>query len=121
MKKFVLPYMQSLGDFNTHYVRSDGCKAQFKQSTHFDWVSKQKDTTGVRMDWCFFCSCHGKCDCDPEGGSIKRALQNYEECGDIEGMRVQAKLPNARSVVEWAREKAQTSNIQSITASLLTR
>jgi hypothetical protein len=58
--------------FETHYARSDGCKAQFANATHFLWISKQKTTNGIRMDWTFFCSCHGKCDCDPEGGSTKR-------------------------------------------------
>ena len=101
---YVLPYMQSIGDFGTHYARSDGCKAQFKYATHFEWVSRQKIETGVQMDWSFFCSCHGKCDCDPEGGSIKNAAGNWENHGALDGMRVQAKLPTAASFVEWANK-----------------
>ena len=57
--KYVVPYMQSLGNFNTHYARSDGCKGQFKQAAHFDWVSRRQSETGMRTDWSFFCSCHG--------------------------------------------------------------
>ena len=33
-ERYVLPYMQSIGDFDVHYARSDGCKAQFKCATH---------------------------------------------------------------------------------------
>ena len=40
--KYVVPYLQSLGDFDTHYARSDGCKGQFKQAAHFDWVSRRQ-------------------------------------------------------------------------------
>lgn len=101
---YVLPHMQSIGSFHTHYARSDGCKAQFKCATHFDWISSRKVEVGVRTDWSFFCSCHGKCDCDPEGGSIKTAAANYENHGAVDGMRVQAKLPDAASFVKWAND-----------------
>eukprot|EP00966_Prymnesium_polylepis_P255454 5902185-Prymnesium_polylepis.1 len=40
----------------------------------------------------------------PEKGSIKRAADNFENCGDIEGMRVQAKLPDAASFCKWGDE-----------------
>ena len=29
---------------------------------------------GIQIDWTYFCLCHGKCDCDSEGGSCKRAV-----------------------------------------------
>jgi hypothetical protein len=47
------------------YAQSDGCKAQFKNTTHYLWISEQYEKTGIRAGWTFFCSCHGKCDCDP--------------------------------------------------------
>ena len=97
--RFIVPYMQSIGDFDTHYARSDGCKAQFKQAAHFKWVSETKENTGVRTDWSFFCSCHGKCDCDGEGGAIKNAIQNYEGHGAQAGLHVVHKLPTATRVV----------------------
>eukprot|EP00964_Phaeocystis_antarctica_P081213 scaffold50788_cov68-Phaeocystis_antarctica.AAC.3 len=100
--KYVVPYMQSLGNFNTHYARSDGCKGQFKNAVHFDWVSRRQNETGVRTDWSFFCSCHGKCDCDPEGGAIKTAASNFENKGDLQGVRVQHKLPDSAAFVKFA-------------------
>eukprot|EP00965_Chrysotila_dentata_P123655 4087857-Pleurochrysis_carterae.AAC.1 len=27
--RFITPYVQSIGEFYTHYVRSDGCSSQF--------------------------------------------------------------------------------------------
>ena len=58
-------------NLTTMYAQSDGCKAQFKNTTHYLWISEQYEKTGIRVDWTFFCSCHGKCDCDPEGGACK--------------------------------------------------
>ena len=59
--------------FNIHYGQSDGCAAQFANATFWLWISKSHKT-GITVDWCYFCSCHGKCDCDPEGGSGKRLV-----------------------------------------------
>ena len=62
---------QHAPDVKVHYTRSDGCAGQYKNAHHFLWISKQFVTTGIQRIWSFFCSCHGKCDCDPEGGSCK--------------------------------------------------
>ena len=61
--------------FTCMYAQSDGCKAQFKNATHYLWISSAFEKLGVRVDWTFFCSCHGKCDCDPEGGSCKNLVK----------------------------------------------
>lgn len=60
--------------FTIHYTQSDGCYAQYACATQYLWISKEHATTGIYRDWTFFCSCHGKCDCDPEGGSCKRKV-----------------------------------------------
>ena len=60
------------------YAQSDGCKAQFKNTTHYLWISEQYEKTGIRADWTFFCSCHGKCDCDPEGGACKNVVKLHQ-------------------------------------------
>lgn len=33
---------------------------------------------GLRVNWSFFESCHGKCYCDPEGGVLKNAARHHE-------------------------------------------
>lgn len=32
----------------------------------------------MRINWSFFASCHGKCYCDPEGGTLKNAARHHE-------------------------------------------
>jgi hypothetical protein len=48
------------GKFNVHHARSDGCKAQYKCARHFLYISRSQEELGCRLDWSFFCSCHGK-------------------------------------------------------------
>ena len=65
-------------NLTTMYAQSDGCKAQFKNTTHYLWISEQYEKTGIRADWTFFCSCHGKCDCDPEGGACRNVVKLHQ-------------------------------------------
>lgn len=54
-------------------------QAQFKCAANFHWVSRQStEGCGVRVNWSFFESCHGKCYCDPEGGTLKNAARHHE-------------------------------------------
>merc|ERR1711988_1703514 len=77
---FILPYVKRVAPTVTEgHGRSDGCKAQFKCAAHFQWVSKQKaEGCGLAIPWSFFVSCHGKCYCDPEGGTFKNAARHHE-------------------------------------------
>jgi hypothetical protein len=61
-----------------HHARSDGCKAQYKCAQHFYYVSCQQALTGIRLDWCFSCSCHGKDLVDPENGRAKHMAREHE-------------------------------------------
>lgn len=58
----ITPYIkQAAPSIHTLHGRSDGCKAQFKCASHFDWVSRQsKEGCGLVANWSFFTSCHGK-------------------------------------------------------------
>lgn len=71
LDNFILPYIKKVAPTVAHvYVRSDGCKAQFKCANNFFWVSRQKvEGCGLTIHWSFFESCHDKCYCDPEGGT----------------------------------------------------
>ena len=99
---FIAPYIQCLAPSVTNlYVRSDGCKAQFKCAEAFDWTSRQsKEGCGLKVAWSFFESCHGKCDCDPEGGVLKNAARNQE-------MRSREHaLPTTEAFYEWAKSSS---------------
>lgn len=62
---FIVPYVMKVApSVKTMHGRSDGCKAQFKCASHFDWVSRQsKEGCGLTINWSFFESCHGKVCC----------------------------------------------------------
>jgi hypothetical protein len=62
-----------------HHARSDGCRGQYKNSTHFYYISKQQSKTGVRLVWQFSCSCHGKDLVDPENGRAKHKGREHEK------------------------------------------
>ena len=76
----IIPYLKvAVPSVTDLHLRSDGCKAQFKCAANFYWVSKQTAVgCGLKIDWSFFESCHGKCYCDPEGGTLKNAARLHE-------------------------------------------
>eukprot|EP00965_Chrysotila_dentata_P095558 3158348-Pleurochrysis_carterae.AAC.1 len=70
----------------------------------FAWISKQKTKhSSSRMDWSYYCSCHGKGECDGEGGTVKNAADKYEFGGDASGKRVSAKIQGPEEFVHWSR------------------
>ena len=81
------------------YIRSDGCKAQFKCAANFDWVSRQHaEGCGMYVHWSFFESCHGKCYCDPEGGTLKNAARLHELLSRTH------QLKDSYAFYQWARD-----------------
>ena len=78
-----------------HHARSDGCKAQYKCAQHFYYISRQQATTGIRLDWQFSCSCHGKDLVDPEMGRAKAMAREHENNvgdNDNKSLRTTAEL-----------------------------
>ena len=138
---FIMPYIKRVAPTVTMlHGRSDGCKAQFKCASHFDWVSRQSKE-GCRLgfteppapdapppqplqpapsppppptakgcvNWSFFESCHGKCYCDPEGGTLKNAARRFEmsghqgEQGELARAHI---LKTSWDFYVWARDKS---------------
>jgi hypothetical protein len=52
------------------------------------------------VDWSFFESCHGKCFCDPEGGTLKNAVRKHE----LLSRALMCK--SSEDVYKWAVEKS---------------
>jgi hypothetical protein len=99
---FITPHIKSIApSVEKLYVRSDGCKAQFKCAEAFDWTSRQsKEGCGLKVAWSFFESCHGKCDCDPEGGTLKNCARGYE-------MRSREHvMPTTEDFFNWAKSSS---------------
>ena len=99
---YITPHIKSVApSVKNLYVRSDGCKAQFKCAEAFDWTSRQsKEGCGLKVAWSFFESCHGKCDCDPEGGTLKNAARNQEL------RSVEHTMPTTEAFFEWAKSSS---------------
>lgn len=54
------------------------------------------------INWTFFESCHGKCYCDPEGGTLKNAVRRYElTLSDQSGQ-----LRCSAGLFKWASEES---------------
>ena len=104
MDDFILTYIKDKApSVSSVYVRSDGCKAQFKCAANFYWVSRQQvEGSGLRIFWSFFESCHGKCYCDPEGGTLKNAARQYE----LNVVRNSDQLKDSKALYRWARERS---------------
>ena len=66
-EEIIIPFVREIGingpdTFKCHYVRSDGCKAQFKCKDAFWWMSQYHRKFKIHLDWSYFCSCHGTCE-----------------------------------------------------------
>jgi hypothetical protein len=54
-------------------------QALFKCAANLYWVLRRsKLGSGLCVNWSFFESCHGKCYCDPEGGTLQNAVRKHE-------------------------------------------
>lgn len=81
-------------------------QAQFKCAANFYWVSRQTvEGGGIRINWSFFTSCHGKCYCDPEGGTLKNAARNYELNVSDRAMQ----MKQSYDLFLWARDRSGLS------------
>ena len=58
-----------------HYF-TDGCAAQYKNRFNFVNMCHHEEDFGVRCEWNFFATSHGKGACDGIGGTVKRAVVN---------------------------------------------
>lgn len=104
---FIFPYVSAKAPSVTNvHVRSDGCKAQFKCASNFFWVSRQSaEGSGLFVDWSFFESCHGKCYCDPEGGTLKSAADRHE----LNISDPAQQLRDSEALYLWARDQSGLS------------
>jgi len=79
-------------------------------AANFYWVSRQsKEGSGIFVDWSFFESCHGKCLCYPEGGTLKNAGKNEE---------TQSQMHVMKTVFEFYQWASQQSGLRTPSRSL---
>ena len=56
---------------NVEYF-SDGCAGQYKNKSNFFNLCKHEVDFGLKANWTFFATSHGKSPCDGIGGTVKR-------------------------------------------------
>jgi len=77
---------------------SDGASQQFMCNVFLYFLSLVCALFFIGIIWNWFCSCHSKCVCDPEGGSLKAAADAYEAQDSPLGDRRMV-IRNARELV----------------------
>ena len=65
-------------------VFSDGTSTQFKQKYLFSNLAKWESTFGIKVNWHFFATSHGKGIIDGIGGTVKRSVWRAVRSGNAE-------------------------------------
>ena len=61
-------------NLNTIHYFIDGCAAQYKNRFNFINLCHHLEDVGIKAEWNFFVTSHGKNACDGIGGTVKRSL-----------------------------------------------
>lgn len=89
-----------------HYF-TDGAPQQYKNYKHFSNVYHHEEDYGIKAEWNFFATAHGKGPCDGLGGTVKRMAA-----------RASLQLPYDRQILtpqdlyKWALENLPNINIK---------
>ena len=111
-KETVIPCMSKLlsivtndSEVDSVHIFSDGPTSQFKNQYVFIWLAVSSRVFGVKIQWHFFATSHGKGPVDGIGGTVKRVVENR--------VRIRSAIvQNAHSFVRVANE--HTEKIQVI-------
>ena len=85
--KVLTPYLRDNIKGCVEHIRiSDGAPTQFKLADQALWIAKQKTTTGIKCDWVFRGTAHGKDLSDSECGtgvppSVNAPMNTYVNVG----------------------------------------
>ena len=72
IQKRMTSYIKDWHDVNRIEYFSDGCVGQYKSKSNFFNLCKHEEEFGLKSNWTFFATSHGKSPCDGIGGTIKR-------------------------------------------------
>ena len=81
------------------------CKAQYKNSSIFWHISTLWKSRGINASQEFFCSCHGKGECDSTGGTIKGILDHQESLASTDDT-IDAKFRNSKDCCDFLSQEA---------------
>ena len=83
-KKFISQLKQKMGRPPSKvYYFSDGSSAQYKNFKNFSNVLYHEVDFGMKAEWHFFATAHGKGPCDGIGGTLKRLASKASLQGNV--------------------------------------
>lgn len=75
---------------------SDGAASQYKNKKNFLNICLFQKDFGIKAEWHFFATSHGKSPCDAVGGTFKRNARNFNMKNPTKG------LTDSKQLFEWA-------------------
>lgn len=76
---------------------SDGAASQYKNKYNFLNICMFENEFGLKIEWNYFCTAHGKGPCDALGGAFKRRARIYNMQHPTDA------LDDAKSLFKWAK------------------
>ncbi|CAF2174414.1 unnamed protein product [Rotaria magnacalcarata] len=82
----LMEFLKSFNHITKVFYFSDGCAAQYKNRKNFKNLCFHEEDFGVKAEWHFFATSHGKGPCDGIGGTVKRlaARASLQRVGSVE-------------------------------------
>ncbi|CAH0546678.1 unnamed protein product [Brassicogethes aeneus] len=72
LQQLIAELKEKIINLSKIYYFSDGCAAQYKNKKNFINLCYHQEEFGVKAEWHFFATSHGKSACDGLGGTVKR-------------------------------------------------
>ena len=111
-EKMISHYKAEMGDdLKGIHIWSDGCKAQFKLKKQYYWLTEAEARYNLKIEHCFFQSCHGKGQSDSLGALVKSALRRAERNGHYMADTLAAFEWMVKNRAEVRRRRRSTNSI----------
>lgn len=112
--KIITDFIKSINDNPDNiYYFSDGAPQQFKNFKNFVNLYYHKDDFGIRAEWHFFATAHGKGPCDGIGGTVKRMAARASL-----QLPVDQQITTSYELYQWASQPNTLPNITAKFSSL---
>lgn len=100
----------TLGSLQKIFYFSDGSSAQYKNKKNFINLIYHEDDFGVKAEWHFFATSHGKGPCDGLGGTIKRLAARASLT------KIYEPINNAHVFFSWVKTNVKNVNTEFFTS-----
>lgn len=101
-QKKIMPLLkEKFPDLEEIIYLSDGCAGHYKNKKNFKNILLHKNDFGLKAQWHFFPTSHGKGPCDGIGGMIKNRARDAS-------LRQEKHIKDAKTFYEWAENTAKS-------------